>query len=72
MSSANGAKAAAIKYTLIETAKLDGIDPQAWHTDILDRVADYKINGFDKRLPWRYYQNLIPDVIQGSDPEHSG
>ena len=33
-------KSAAIAYTLIETAKLNGVDPQAWFTDVLSRVAD--------------------------------
>src|SRR5204862_6389566 len=35
-----GHRAAAI-YTLIETAKLNDIDPQAWLADVLDRLADY-------------------------------
>ena len=47
-----GGAAAAIAYTLIETAKLNGIDPQAWLTDVLDRIADHKINNIDELLPW--------------------
>jgi len=35
-----GGKSAAIIYTLIETAKLNGVDPQAWLTDTLSRIAD--------------------------------
>ena len=35
-------------YTLIETAKLNGVDPQAWLTHVLDRIADHKIN----RIVW--------------------
>ena len=38
-----GGKAAAIAYTLIETAKLNDVDPQAWLTWVLERVADHKI-----------------------------
>jgi transposase len=34
-----GERAAAI-YTLIETAKLNGVDPQAWLADVLTRIAD--------------------------------
>ena len=37
-------KSAAIAYTLIETAKLNGIDPLGWLTDVLSRIADHKIN----------------------------
>ena len=52
MGSEVGGKAAAIAYTLIETAKLNGIDPQAWLTDILARIADQPIKEVDELLPW--------------------
>ena len=52
--SERGGKAMAIAFTLIETAKLNGIDPQAWLTDILGRIADHKINRIDELLPWNY------------------
>jgi transposase len=52
--SEGGGKAAAIAYTLVETAKLNGIDPQAWLTDVLNGIADHKINRLDELLPWRY------------------
>ena len=52
--SEGGGKAAAIAYTLIETAKLNGVDPQAWLTDILSRIADHKITRIDELLPWCY------------------
>ncbi|EFO33344.1 transposase IS66 [Roseibium sp. TrichSKD4] len=44
----------AIAYTLIETAKLNGVDPQAWLTWVLGQVADHKITRLDELLPWRY------------------
>ena len=47
-----GGKSAAIAYTLIETAKLNGVDPQAWLADTLARIADHKINRIDELLPW--------------------
>ena len=50
--SEGGGKAAAIAYTLIETAKLNGIDPQAWLTDVLGRITEHKLNQIDKLLPW--------------------
>ena len=52
--SESGGKAAAIAYTLIETAKLNGVDPQAWLTWVLGRIADQKITRLDDLMPWRY------------------
>jgi transposase len=52
--SQRGGKAMAIAFTLIETAKLNGVDPQAWLTDVLSRIADHKINRIDELLPWNY------------------
>ena len=57
MGSEGGGKAAAIAYTLIETAKLNGVDPQAWLTDILDRISDHKITRLDELMPWRSAQH---------------
>lgn len=56
MGSERGGKSAAIAYTLIETAKLNDVDPQAWLTDTLTRIADHKINRIDQLLPWHYAQ----------------
>jgi transposase/uncharacterized protein (DUF1810 family) len=56
MGSEGGGKSAAIAYTLIETAKLNGVNPQAWLTDVLGRIADHKITRLDELLPWRYAQ----------------
>ncbi len=56
MGSEGGGKAAAIAYTLIETAKLNGVDPQAWLTNALGRIADHEITRLDERMPWRYTQ----------------
>jgi transposase len=52
--SESGGKAMAIAFTLIETAKLNGVDSQAWLTDVLSRIADHKINRIDELLPWNY------------------
>ena len=52
--SKGGGNAAAIAYTLIETAKLNGIDPQAWLTHVLGHIADHKITRLDELMPWRY------------------
>ena len=52
--SKGGGKALAIAYTLIETAKLNNVDPQAWLTWVLGRIADHKINRLNELLPRRY------------------
>lgn len=52
--SEGGGKAMAIAFTLIESAKLNGIDPQAWLTWVLGRIADHKINRLDELMPWSY------------------
>ena len=49
-------KAVAIAYTLIETAKLNGADPQAWLTDVLSRIADHKMTKLDELMPWHSSQ----------------
>jgi hypothetical protein len=49
-------KQGALHYTLIETAKLNGVDQQAWLTDTLAPIAHHKINRIDELLPWRYAQ----------------
>ena len=52
--SEGGGKAAAIAYTLIETAKLNEVDPQAWLRWVLGQIADHKITRLDELMPWRY------------------
>jgi hypothetical protein len=52
--SEGGGKSMAIAYTLIETAKLNSVDPQAWLTDVLGRIADHKITRIDELMPWCY------------------
>ncbi len=54
MGSEGGGKAAAITYTLVETAKMNGVDPQAWLTWVLAQITDHKITRLDQLLPWRY------------------
>ena len=54
MGSIGGGKAAATAYTLIETAKMNGVDPEAWLTWVLTHVADHKINKIDELMPWNW------------------
>jgi hypothetical protein len=50
-SDAGGERAAAI-YSLVETAKLNGLDPEAYLREVLERIADHPINRIDELLPW--------------------
>ena len=52
-SDAGGRRAAAI-YTLIETAKLNDVDPQAWLTDVLARLQDHPAKRIAELLPWNW------------------
>ena len=54
MGSIGGGKAAAIAYTLIETAKMNDVDPEAWLTWVLQRLPDHKINRIDDLMPWNW------------------
>jgi transposase len=49
-----GGERAAIMFTLIQTAKLNGIDPQAWLADVLARINDHKITELAALLPWNW------------------
>ena len=40
--------------TVIETAKLNELDPLAYLADILDRIHDHKINRLQDLLPWNW------------------
>tara|TARA_R110002124_G_scaffold183714_1_gene351146 strand:- start:100 stop:1713 length:1614 start_codon:yes stop_codon:yes gene_type:complete len=49
-----GAETLARAMTIVETAKLNGLNPQAYLADILDRIHDHKINRLDELLPWNW------------------
>lgn len=49
-----GADRAAIMYTLIATAKLNDVDPQAWLADVLARIADTPQGRLADLLPWNW------------------
>jgi transposase len=52
-SDSGGARAAAM-YTLIETAKLNGLDPEGYLRDVIARIADHPINRIAELLPWNW------------------
>lgn len=49
-----GGETLAAAMTIIETAKDNGLDPQAYLTDIFTRIHDHKINRIDELLPWNW------------------
>ncbi len=52
-SDAGGQRAAAI-YTLIETCKLNRVDPRAWLADVVARLPDHPAKCLDQLLPWNW------------------
>jgi transposase len=54
-----GERAAAI-YSLIGTAKLNGVDPEAWLRHVLAHIADHPVNRVDEFLPWRCAGQVAP------------
>lgn len=57
-----GAETLARAMTVVETAKLNGLDPQAYLTDILARIHDHKINRLDELLPWNWSPLAAPNA----------
>jgi transposase len=53
-----GERAVAI-YSLIVTAKLNGVAPQAWLAAVLRRIADHSASRLDELLPWHWKRSEI-------------
>ena len=49
-----GGQRAAAMYSLIVTAKMNDVDPQAWLADVLDRIAEHPARDIDDLLPWHW------------------
>jgi transposase len=49
-----GGERAALMYTLIHTARLNDVDPQAWLADVLARINEHKAHDLDQLLPWNW------------------
>jgi transposase len=52
--SERGADRAAVMATLIQTAKMNDIDPQAWLADVLAGIAEHPVHKLDELLPWNW------------------
>lgn len=64
----SGGERAAAMYALIGSCKLNGIDPRAYLTHVLEHIADHAINRVDELLPWRVAAHLRPSA---KPPDHS-
>ena len=49
-----GGQRAAVMYSLIVTAKMNDVDPQAWLADVLTRIAEHPVQKLDELLPWNW------------------
>ncbi|MGY2736647.1 hypothetical protein ACVWYO_004321 [Sphingomonas sp. UYP23] len=49
-----GGERAVMMFSLIGTARLNGVDPLAWLTDVLARIADLPQARLHERLPWEW------------------
>ena len=61
-SDAGGDRAAAI-YSLIGSAKLNGLDPETYLRFVIERIADYRINKLDDLLPWHVADQIAKTNI---------
>ncbi len=59
-----GGERAAMMYTLITTAKMNDVDPQAWLADVLARIANHPVHRIEELMPWNRIalpnQNPVP------------
>ena len=60
-SDTGGERAASI-YSLIGSAKLNGLDPEAYLREVLSRIADHPITRIEELLPWNVAANLPPVI----------
>ncbi len=51
-----GGERAAVFYTLIRSAKLNGIEPEAYLREVLTRIGEHPINKIDALLPWNIFR----------------
>jgi transposase len=64
-SDSGGERAAAI-YSLIGTAKLNGLDPEIYLRHVMERISDHPVNRVHEFLPWKLAAELTPGA-----PNHS-
>ena len=65
MGSEAGGKSAVNAYTLIETAKMNKVNPEAWLAWVLERIQDHPANRINDLMPWAY-QDMIKVFALGT------
>jgi transposase len=55
-----GGQRAAAMYSIIVTAKMNDVDPQAWLADVLARIAEHPAHQIDELLPWNWRPLSVP------------
>jgi transposase len=55
-----GGERAAVCYSLLGSAKLNGLNPEAYLRDVLERIADHPVNRIEALLPWNIILNTDP------------
>ena len=63
-----GGERAAAMYSLIVTAKLNGVDPRAWLADVLRRIADHPASRLHELLPWNWRAPIGATLKQPAYP----
>ena len=61
-----GGQRAAVLYTLIQTARLNNVDPQAWLANVLARIADHPASRLDELLPWNWQRAATEAVAKAA------
>jgi transposase len=62
----DGGESAAAIYSLIGTAKLNGIDPESYLRNVLSRIADHPINRIEELLPWNVAASTQPQIHEAA------
>ena len=64
-----GGDRAAVMFSLIATCKLNAVDPLAWLTDVLTRIADMPQTRLHKLLPWHWKDNCANSATSTRPPD---
>jgi hypothetical protein len=62
-----GGESAAAIYTLLGTARLNGVEPERWLREMLGRIADHPLSRIEELLPW----NMAPDLRPAAEVSES-
>ena len=61
-----GGRRAAILYSLIQTARMNGLDPEAYLRYVLARIGEHPIKRIEELLPWNVAGKLAPALRQAA------